>query len=149
MASFYELVVQLNGQNNIMLDKQSDNDNRGDAVKWSGSVSAEGCPSLSAWHNIQISVIQIISSLCLFFSHWSQSRHFCSKWLCKIIEQLFTKWITSPKSEVSLWTHIESCLEGGHCERLSAAFSARPLGKWGWGRTGCMPFIIPCLAEIF
>lgn len=36
MASFYELVVQLNGHDNIMLDQLSDNRNRGDTVKWSG-----------------------------------------------------------------------------------------------------------------
>lgn len=36
MASFYELVVRLNGHNNIMLDQLNDNHHRGDTVKWSG-----------------------------------------------------------------------------------------------------------------
>lgn len=42
MASFYEPIVQVNGQNNIMLDKLSDSANREDTVKWSGNISAKG-----------------------------------------------------------------------------------------------------------
>lgn len=41
-ASLYELIVQLNGHNNLMLDKLSDNDDRGDTVRWSGNISAKG-----------------------------------------------------------------------------------------------------------
>lgn len=42
MASFYEPIVQVNSQNNIMLDKRSDSANREDTVKWSGNISAKG-----------------------------------------------------------------------------------------------------------